>query len=329
MNGLKTFARYTVLAGLVSLAAPAAAEEIAITQYGITSGGYPYAVALSKGFFKEEGADVTGIISSKGGGTGIRNMLSAGVAYGEANPGAVVAAMQQGAELVIIAETMPSVADLNWIVLKDSKLQTIADLKGAKIGYTNPKSTTHALDLALLDAAGLKEGDAELVKTGGFGEGLAALESGLIDIAPIGEPLWSENKDKYRLLVRGGDVLPLLSNVVAISTPEKAKQRGDFIRGVLRARLRAVEFINANPDEAAQIIANEYKMKPEVARATLENLLTIKSEGVSYIGTGEIHEQGLKQMLELQRRVGAIEGEADLTKIIDRSFLPDSLQAKN
>jgi NitT/TauT family transport system substrate-binding protein len=329
MNGLVRILQAAAVAGALAAAVPASAEEIAVTQYGVTSGGYAYAVALAKGYFKDEGADVTGIISSKGGGTSVRNMLSAGVAYGEANPGAVVAAVQQGAKLLIIADTMSSVADLNWVVRKDSKLQSIKDLKGAKIGYTNPKSTTNALDLALLDAAGLKESDVQLVKTGGFGEGLAALESGQIDVAPLGEPLWSEYKDKYRLLVRGADVLPLLSNVVGITTPEAAKSRGDYLRAILRARIRAVQFMNEHPKEAAGIIADAYKMKPEIALAALQNLLSIKSEGVPYIGTGEIHEKGLKQMIELQKRVGAIKGDADLSKIIDTEFLPKELQAKN
>ena len=64
---------------------PAAAENIAVGNYGNSANGMPYAVALAKGYFKEEGANVTGIISSQGGGTSVRNAM-AGVAYGEANP---------------------------------------------------------------------------------------------------------------------------------------------------------------------------------------------------------------------------------------------------
>jgi NitT/TauT family transport system substrate-binding protein len=312
----------------LALAAPVAAEEIAVSHYGITSGGYAYAVAKAKGFFQEEGADVTGIISSHGGGTTIRNMLSSDVPYAEASPGAVVSAIQEGVDLIIIADTMSSVADLNWVVLKDSKLHSIDDLKGAKIGYTNPKSTTNALDLALLDAAGLTEDDVELTKTGGFGEGMAALESGLIDVTPLGEPLWTINRDKYRLLVRGADVLPLLNNVVAITTKEKAVENGDFLRAVLRARLRAVEFMHAHPDEAAAIIAKEYKLDLAVTKAALDNLLSIESEGVPYIGTGEFHLKGLEQMLALQKRVGSISGEWNLEKMIDASYLPKELQGK-
>ncbi len=61
----------------------AGADEIAVGNYGIAANGMPYAVALEKKLYQQEGANVTGIISSQGGGTSIRNMLAGGVAYGE------------------------------------------------------------------------------------------------------------------------------------------------------------------------------------------------------------------------------------------------------
>ena len=41
---------------------------------------------MVKGYFKEEGLNITGIISSAGGGTSLRNMLAGGAPYGEVNP---------------------------------------------------------------------------------------------------------------------------------------------------------------------------------------------------------------------------------------------------
>ncbi len=155
-------------AAIVAIAAvPAtAAEKIAVGNYGISANGMPYAVALEKGYFKAEGADVDGIISSQGGGTSVRNMIAGGVAYGEANPGAIGVANLQGADLVIIADTVHTVAEFTWAVKKDSPIQSIADLKGKKIGYTNPRSTSQALAILLLEKAGFKASDAELVMCG-------------------------------------------------------------------------------------------------------------------------------------------------------------------
>ena len=78
---------------------------------------------------------------------------------------------------------MLTVAEFVWAVKPESPIKSIKDFKGKKIGYTNPRSTSQALARMLLQQAGYSEADAELVKTGGFGEGIAALDSGQIDVA--------------------------------------------------------------------------------------------------------------------------------------------------
>ena len=63
---------------LAVVVATAGAEELAIGNYGVSANGMPFGVALAKGYFKDEGIDVTGLISSAGGGTSLRNMLAGG-----------------------------------------------------------------------------------------------------------------------------------------------------------------------------------------------------------------------------------------------------------
>ena len=313
---------------LAAFASVATGEEIAVGNYGVSANGMPFGVALVKGYFKDEGLNITGLISSAGGGTSLRNMLAGGgVPYGEVNPGVVVSAILAGADLKIVSDNVLTVAEFVWAVKPDSPVKSIQDFKGRKIGYTNPRSTSQALAMMLLTSAGFKPDDAELVKTGGFGEGIAALESGQIDIAPITEPLWSKVKNKYRAVVVASDVLPPLDNVVGVTTVEMAEKRGDFIRAVIRARRKAVQFMIAHPDEAAEIVAKQYNIELDVAKSAVRNLTTSKTKGVPYWGEGQIHLEGLKRMIEAQRSVGAITGEVDHSKIIDTRFLPDDLKA--
>ena len=315
----------TPLLGLFVTYNVATAENIAVGNYGSSANGMPFAVALAKGYFKQEGADVTGIVSSQGGGTSVRNAM-AGVAYGEANPGAIAVAIQQGADIKIVSDNVLTIAEFAWMVKKDSPIKTIQDLKGRKIGYTNPRSTSQALAILLLRKAGYKEEDAELVKTGGFGPMLAALDLDQIDVAAVTEPLWSKVKDKYRVLITGAEALPPLDNVVGMTTGEAAKTRGDFIRAVIRARRRAVEFMVKNPDEAGDIVAKDFNITPEVARAAVRNLTTSYTQGIPYWGNGQIHLEGMKRIIEVQRSVGAISGEIDLAKMIDTQFLPNDIK---
>src|SRR3546814_9422013 len=74
----------TLLAAAASATATRA-EDIVVSNYGVTVNGMPYAVAKALGYFEEEGADVTGILSSSGGGTTIRNLMGGNLSYGESS----------------------------------------------------------------------------------------------------------------------------------------------------------------------------------------------------------------------------------------------------
>jgi NitT/TauT family transport system substrate-binding protein len=325
MKATRLWAAATLIA--LTAAISGHAEEIVVSNYATSANGMPFGVALAKGYFKDEGLNISGLIASAGGGTTLRNMLAGGgVPYGEVNPGVVVSAILAGADLKIVSDNVLTVAEFAWVVKPDSPIKTTKDLKGKKFAYTNPRSTSQALATMILQSAGYKPEDAELVKTGGFGEGVAALDSGQVDIAPITEPLWSKFKNKYRVVVRASDVLQPLDNVVGVTTVEMAEKRGDFIRAVIRARRKAVVFMREHPDEAAQIVAKQYNIEPDVALNAIRNLTTSKTQGVPYWGEGEIHLEGLKRMIEAQRSVGAITGEVDYSKIIDTRFLPDDLK---
>lgn len=324
---VRSAACLAAIAGLVG--GVASAEDIEVGNYGVAANGMPYAVAVEKGYFKEEGADVTGVLSSQGGGTSMRNMMVGGLAYGEINPTAVVVAIRQGADLKIISDNVLTVAEFVWATKLDSPIKSLKDLAGKKIGYTNPKSTSQALAILVAQAGGLKPDQAEYVKAGGFGEGVVALDLGSLDVAPIPEPLWSKYKTKYRALATASDILPPLDNVVGVTTGKAAETRGDFLRAVLRARRKAVEFMYAHPDEAGTIIAKAYSLEPNVAQSAVRNLTSARAEtGEPYWGAGDFHIEGMNRMIEAQKLVGAISGDVDWSTVIDTRFLPDDLKPK-
>lgn len=315
---------------LAAVAAPKAqAEEIVVSNYGVTVNGMPYAVAQALGYFEEEGAEVTGILSSSGGGTTIRNLLGGDLAYGESSLASIVAAVQQGAPLKIISGNAHTVAEFYWIVMPDSPIKTVEDLKGKRLGFTNPKSTSQALDILLLKQLGLGQDDVELVKTGGFGPMLVALKEGGIDAGPVADPMYTKNKSEYRVVVPATEVLPPLTNVVGVTTEQAAENKGDFIRAVLRARQRAVQYMYENPDEAAKLIAPAYDLEVAVVQEILHNLIdSTEAAGVPYWGEGALVYEPMDNMIQAQKDVGAISGDIDWSTMVDESFLPDDLKSK-
>ena len=320
--------RWALLAcTLLAVSTAPAQTKIVVTNYGVSANGMPFAIALEKGFFKQQGLNITEIITSAGGGTTMRNMMAAGVPYAEINPGAAIGAIQQGVDLKIIADNVLTVAEFAWFVKPESKIRTIKDLKGAKVGFNNPRSTSAALLQVLLEQAGLRKDDVQMIRTGGFGESLTALDINTIDMTPITEPLWSRYKDKFRAIAVASEVLPPMSNVVGVALTSQMKEHDKFIRGVVKARRMAVEFMSANPQEAGDIVARAYNIDPALARAVVKNLVESRTQGIPYWGTGQIHLAGLERTVAAQRSVGAITGEVDLMKIIDTRFLDEDIRA--
>ena len=302
------------------------AEQIVVSNYGVSANGMPFAVALEKGFFKDEGADVTGILTSAGGGTTLRNMLAGDAPYAEVSPNAVIAAVQQGADVKIVSDNVLTVAEFVWAVKPEAPITSLEELKGRKIGYTNPRSTSQALATLIVQAGGLTAQDVELVKTGGFGEGVAALDTGIIDVAPIPEPLWSKFRSKYRAIARAADLLPPIDNVVGISAGDVSPEKGTFIKAVIRARRHAIAYMHEHTEDAAALIAKVYNLDPPIAENAVRSLINSRTNGIEYWGSGQIHLDGLKRSIEIQKMVGAIHGDVEAEKLIDTRFLPDDIK---
>src|SRR5258708_29720261 len=106
MRGMRGIA---VLCATVALAAGGAAvaraDNLTVSQYGRIPGTLPWAVALKKGMFKDEGLDIDGITASAGGGTSLRNMLAGKLPSAEAAPSPVLAAVHPGPDLKLVMAT--------------------------------------------------------------------------------------------------------------------------------------------------------------------------------------------------------------------------------
>src|SRR5438105_13193159 len=67
-RSMMTLRSWLIAALLAAFPVSSHAEEIAVGNYGVSANGMPFGVALVKGYFKEEGLNITGLISQAGGG---------------------------------------------------------------------------------------------------------------------------------------------------------------------------------------------------------------------------------------------------------------------
>jgi len=252
---------------LVVATAPALADSITVTHWGSAFYGAPYAVAMEKGFFKAHGVDITGILTSNGGGTSVRNTLAGDLPFGEVALPAAIEAINAGQPLVIIGGGTDSVGDIMWIAKKGSPMHSFKDIIGKKVGYTAPGSVTNMLLLMAMKAQGVDPATVKMIPAGGIGANLSAVLNGAIDTGMTGEPIWSENEDKVQAVFWTRDVLPPnMMQTVEVTTTDYAKEGAAQLRGIMEARREGVDYIAAHPDESAEITARAFTATPRSTR---------------------------------------------------------------
>ncbi|MFO7482271.1 ABC transporter substrate-binding protein [Oceanibaculum nanhaiense] len=303
-------------------AAPARADQISVTHWGVLMYGAPYAVALEKGFFKEAGVEITGILTSKGGGTTVRNVLAGGLPYGEVSLAAAVAAAKEGLDIKIVNTGAASVYDILWVAPKGSDIKSVKDLAGKKAAFTSPKSVTEMVLLMSLAAGGVDVKQVERISTGGIGAGLTALGQGGVAAAPTLDPIWSRTQDKYQPVFFAKDLLPPMTQTVGITTGEFAKSSPVKLKAIIEGRRKGVDFIYANPEEAGKIFAAAYKMDEALGIRAIRNMIEVK-----YWGRGDLDLKAMDNMVEGLRIIGEVDGPMDWSKLVDKSFLPDDLKS--
>lgn len=302
---------------IASWAAPASAgDKIVLSQYGIAAITLPYAIALERGYFKDQGLDIDGFISSNGGGTSVRNMLANGLPFSELGLPAAIAAVHEEIPLKIVYAAVNNMGETSWVVKKDSPVKTIADMKGRKMGYIGPQSATEVVAHLVLQRAGIAN-SVEFVPTGGQGGAETALDSGAVDAIPLSDPVLTQTANKYRVLFHITDVFPDLCNQVGVVTAEYAAAHPDTVRKLIAARKLAVDFIYQHPDDAAKVYARIWKSDDALARGTLAMLIKYK-----YWSDGHFTPRAMNNMMDGVKLIDDPSTVVDWRSITDQSFLP-------
>lgn len=313
-----------MLAGALSFSSSVHAESIVASHYGFLLNTAPIAVAIERGEFEKRGVTIDEVISSSGGGTTMRNQIAAGAGYGVVGTAAALAAFREGHDIKIISANVMTLEDLFWVSMPDKGINSIQDLRGKKISYTKPRSTSETVLKGAIAAAGIPEDEIEILPLGKIGAGLAALERDDVQASLLLEPLYSERLGKYTIAFDLSN-LPRMTQTVGVTTTEFAEKHPEKLQAILAARRAAVDYLYSNPEEAAKLVAKAYgeKLSEEVAINAVKRMVAI-----NYWGRGNFDMEGLEAMLDALRDQGAWEGPIEWSAVLDDSFLPEDLQSK-
>ncbi|MBF0277880.1 MAG: NrtA/SsuA/CpmA family ABC transporter substrate-binding protein [SAR324 cluster bacterium] len=229
-------------------------------------------IAEEKGFFREEGLDLT-ILNFPSGKAGLSAMLSGeGVDISSVAPFPIVLSSFERKDFAVLATFVYSYDNIKLIVNKNSGIQSGADLKGKKIGtpfgtsgefFINTFLTYHSLGNTDITAINLPPSDLPI-----------ALKENQVDAIVIWEP---HAYQAQKLLQENAVQLPsseiYRESFNFLVMKDYAEENSDTLKRFLKACQKATDYINNHKTEAQKIVIKRLSLDQEVTSTLWEDFV--------------------------------------------------------
>ena len=207
-------------------------------------------------------------------------------------------------------------------VVGSSEIKTPADLRGRKIGV-NLGTIGELFVMRALIEGSLTTRDVVLIDTDA--EDIPSAIGSEIDAGYAGDPYASEVLAAGgNLLYRSGGTNSITPNAI-VFRKDVVQQRPDDIRAFLQAWFEAVDYRNANPEQANQLIASAMRVSVDEI-AVNSTLFTAKDNGALFSDQPSAGQTNLKKALntnaEFLIRIGALSKKPIQNELIDPGYLP-------
>src|ERR1044071_204364 len=271
-------------------------------------------VAYARGFFREEGIDAEIIRIATN--IGIVAVTTKEIGYTTA-VGAGLRSAVKGLPLKVV--TYFNGRPLHVLVAK-SELKTLPDLRRKVIGFAGYGDSTEFMLRAMLRQSGMElEKDVQAFQVSGSGQRLQALLSGKLDAAIVPPPFNFEAESKgFVRLISAADVFETSVSGLALHV-DTLKDKPAQVKKMLRALLKAQNFIRSNKPESVRVIADWLKLEPRIAQASYD----IYVKGMS--PNGIVPERVLESDIERARKDQNVKEAVPVGKVVDFSLLRESL----
>lgn len=178
-----------------------------------------------------------------------------------------IMARAQGVDLKIIADYSMSPKGFAIVVGKESKIKTIADLKGAKVA-TAKGTIAHQLLAEALHKAKLTEQDIQFINMP-LADAAVAVQSGQVEAAVVAEPILQKalSSGKVRILQDGQGLIN--AQIVVAVRSDFAKKYPDLVKRYLKVQAESIKIMNEDKAAAINMTAQENNMSPETIKKIL------------------------------------------------------------
>jgi len=288
----------------------------------------PFFVGVDKGFYLEEGLDVT-ILEGSGSGTVVKLLGNGTNTIGYADSATMMRGVIAGVPVTAVAVMFQS-SPMSFIYRADAaRPTTIEELPGTKVGITAGDASLSIFE-ACLGANGLTMDDVELIQVSNPQAKETAVLEGIADTFLgyfVDQPLRME---KVTGVDMGWSKLVDLCNVNTLSSAIIvnnfwAEQNPEIVQKFVRASQRAWAYTQEHPEEAAEIFASHAEaFDAPLALAEIEGSLTLlhtpNTEGKP-LGFSALEDwQSTQQVLE---DYAGFKPEDDVTVYFNNDFISE------
>jgi len=291
------------------------AEKVRIGMPSLSLSFIAPQVAYAKGFFRDEGIDAEIIRIATN--VGLVAVTTKEIGYTTA----VGAALRAGVKgLPIKVVTYFNGRPLHVLVAKRD-LRSVAELRGKVIGFAGYGDSTEFMLRAILNQAGIGlEKDVQAFQVSGSGQRLQALLSGKLDAAIVPPPFNFEAESKgFIRLMAAADVFETSVSGLALHN-DTLRDKPAQVKKMLRALLKAQNFIRANKSDSVRVIADWLKLEPGIAQASYD----IYVKGMS--SNGLVGDRVLESDIERARRDQQVKEAVAVARVVDFAILREALQ---
>jgi len=229
------------------------AEKVTIA-YSATTDAVLAAVAQTRGYYREEGLEALPHKHPYGK-PALMEVLEGKADFATVAETPVMLAIMKGEKISIIATIQTSSKNNAIIARKDRGILTLKDLKDRKIAVTSGTTSDFFLDV-MLATHGISRKDEKIINVKAE-EIPAALENGEVEAASAFTPYINYAQKKLGdrgIMFYDEDIYTSTFNVVA--TQEFIRNNPGKVKKLLRALIKAEDFVKQNQETAQKIVAD-------------------------------------------------------------------------
>ncbi|GAB4528654.1 MAG: ABC transporter substrate-binding protein [Anaerolineales bacterium] len=279
----------------------------------------PFYVADAKGFFRDEGLEVTFDYSFETDGMAL--VGSGEIPFTLASGEQVLLARAQGLPAVYVAAWYQQYP-IAVVTRAESGIAQPADLKGHTIGLPGLFGATYVGLRALLAQAGLSEADVTLQAIG-FNQ-VEAFASGQQDVV-VGylnnEPVQLAAQGFDLTVFRVADYVSLASNGL-VTNEQTIAENPDLVRRMVKAVLRGLNYTLTYPDEAYEISKGYVETLAQADEGVQREVLQVSMDAWRADPLGRIDPAAWENMQQVLLDMGMLSEPLDLSQAYTDSFLP-------